>query len=69
MGQKFRLSAAILGMALAVSTAASAAAPPPARPKLIVALSVDQFALSLFQRYQPTFTGGLKRLAPPVGAP
>ena len=39
------------------------AATPPAKPKLIVAISVDQLSAQLFQEYRPTFTGGLKRVA------
>jgi predicted AlkP superfamily pyrophosphatase or phosphodiesterase len=52
------------GMLLAtlLAAAAPAAAPPPA-PKLIVAISVDQFSADLFARYRPGFTGGLARLA------
>jgi len=52
--------------ALVVGVGASAAAqpaPPPKDPKLVVAIAVDQYAWSLFQRYRPTYTGGLKRLA------
>jgi len=48
---------------LAFVLAAPAAAKAPERPKLIVALVVDQFAADLFERYRPTYTGGLKRLA------
>jgi len=33
------------------------------RPKLIVAISVDQFSAQLFEEYRPHFTGGLRRLA------
>jgi len=59
-----RCAAALLATAIAVS---APAAPPPARkapptPKLIVAISIDQFADALYQRYRPTFTGGLARL-------
>ncbi|CAN5287592.1 alkaline phosphatase PhoY [soil metagenome] len=54
-------SAACLGLLLAPAVAL--AAPPPSKPKLVVAISVDQFALSLFQTYRPTYVGGLKRLA------
>lgn len=32
-------------------------------PKLVVAISVDQFSADLFSEYRSTFTGGLKRLA------
>lgn len=53
------LSALVLGLA----GGAAQAAPPPKAPKLVVAISVDQYAWSLFQRYRPTYTGGLKRLA------
>jgi predicted AlkP superfamily pyrophosphatase or phosphodiesterase len=57
-----RLAAA--GLALLAATAANAAAfaAAPPKPKLVVAISMDQFALALFQKYRPTYTGGLKRL-------
>lgn len=32
-------------------------------PKLVVAISVDQFSADLFSEYRSTFTGGLKRLS------
>ncbi len=53
---------------LAVATA-SAAAPPPVRPKLIVAISVDQLSSELYRRYLPTYTGGLRRLSQGVAFP
>jgi predicted AlkP superfamily pyrophosphatase or phosphodiesterase len=34
-----------------------------APPKLIIAISVDQFSADLFTQYRPLFTGGLARLA------
>ncbi|WP_116091631.1 alkaline phosphatase family protein [Sphingomonas crusticola] len=40
---------------------ATAQAAPP-QPKLVVAIAVDQFSAELFQRYRPSFTGGLRRL-------
>ena len=49
----------LAGLAILAPGAAHAAPP---RPKLVVAISIDQFALDLYQRYAPTFTGGLKRL-------
>ncbi|CAN7437383.1 alkaline phosphatase family protein [Phenylobacterium sp. LjRoot219] len=52
---------AAIGAAL-LSASAAVAAPPPAQPKLVVAISVDQLSLELYERYRPTFTGGLKRL-------
>ncbi len=45
------------------ATASSAVAAPPPKPKLIVAISVDQFALDLYQRYRSDYAGGLKRLS------
>ncbi len=33
------------------------------RPKLIIAISVDQFAASVYARYRDDFSGGLKRLS------
>lgn len=57
----------LAGLCAALITAAplwakgpAAAPPPPA--KLVVAISIDQFGLDLYQRYRPTFTGGLKRM-------
>jgi len=56
----------VMGLILAATgpflPAPAIAAPPPA-PRLIVAISVDQFADALFERYRPGFTGGLARLA------
>ncbi len=48
---------------LFVAIAAPAGAKAPDKPKLIVALVVDQFAADLFDRYRSTYTGGLKRLS------
>ena len=47
-------------IAAALSGAPAVAAP--AKPKLIVAIAVDQFSADLFNEYRGTFTGGLKRL-------
>lgn len=55
---------AIAATALAIPAAAGAQkAATPARPKLIVAISVDQFSADLFAEYRQHFTGGMKRLA------
>ncbi|MEQ1687501.1 MAG: alkaline phosphatase family protein, partial [Sphingopyxis sp.] len=35
----------------------------PAPPRLIIAISVDQFSADLFTEYRGLFTGGLARLA------
>lgn len=47
---------ALLGLATA------AAATPPPRPKLVVAIAVDQFSAALFDQYRGRFTGGLRLL-------
>lgn len=55
-----------LGRALALAAAllvgGRVQAQPP-KPKLIVAISIDQFSLDLFDAYRASFTGGLKRLS------
>jgi len=48
--------------ALAALGACSVSAQPPARPRLIVAISVDQFSADLFAQYRQYYTGGLRRL-------
>ena len=58
----YRIAAALWAMA-AIGSGASQAAPPPPQPKLIVAIAIDQFSAELFQRYRPSYTGGLKRLS------
>ncbi len=57
--------ASVVLFALASATGPGAQpAPPPAQPpKLIVALSVDQFSADLFAEYRQHFTGGLARLS------
>ena len=52
------LAAALLAGAAAPVAAQTA----PARPTLVVAISVDQFSADLFAQYRTTFTGGLRRL-------
>ncbi len=47
----------------ALLAAAPATAQPAPKPKLVVAISIDQFSSALFREYRPHFTGGLKRLA------
>ena len=42
--------------------ACAASAQPPTRPRLIVAISVDQFSADLFAQYRQYYTGGLRRL-------
>ena len=43
--------------------ATPAAAQPPERPRLIVAVSVDQLSADLFAQYRQHFSGGLRRLS------
>ena len=54
--------ASIVVAALGALLAASATAAPPPRPKLVVAIVVDQFSAALFDQYRGRFTGGLKLL-------
>lgn len=62
-----RVAAALL-LATAMPAMAQGPAPAPAstapaaRPKLIVAISVDQFSADLFSEYRQYYAGGLKRL-------
>ena len=56
-------------VAVALAAAPAFAQQPAARPKLIVAISVDQFSADLFQQYRQRFDGGLKRLSEGVVFP
>lgn len=58
----------LLAAALAFATAAQAA-PPPARPKLILAISVDQYSSEVFNRYRSSYTAGLKTLSSGIAYP
>ena len=53
---------ATLAAAIAMPITAMKASPP-AKPKLIVAIAVDQYSSEIFKRYRHTYTGGLKTLA------
>ncbi|AYJ87413.1 alkaline phosphatase family protein [Sphingomonas paeninsulae] len=57
-----------LALTLVTSTAQAQSAPP-VKPKLIVAISVDQFSSELFQRYRPTYVHGLKTISSGVAFP
>ena len=48
---------------LAAAPAVAQPAPAPGRPRLIVAISVDQFSADLFAQYRQHFSGGLRRLS------
>ena len=56
-----------LALCFIAATPHPAAAAP--QPKLIVAISVDQFAASVYGRYLSDYTGGLKRLSQGVAFP
>lgn len=60
MSPKLRLLAAII---TAVSAPALPAQPVAPRPRLIVAISVDQFSADLFAEYRPLYTAGLRRMS------
>ena len=53
----------IFALAAAFAAAPLAAATAPPVPKLIVAISVDQFSAGLFDQYRSHFSGGLKKMA------
>lgn len=59
----------LLITALAALSTAALAAPPPVKPKLIVAISVDQFSSEVFKHYRPSYTAGLKTLADGIAYP
>lgn len=58
----------ILAAALAALPATLPAAAPE-KPKLILAISVDQFSSEVFNRYRPTYSGGLKTLSDGIAYP
>jgi predicted AlkP superfamily pyrophosphatase or phosphodiesterase len=59
MARSLQMSVLALALAGLGATLPSAAAP----PKLVVAISVDQFSAGLFDQYRESFSGGLRRLA------
>lgn len=60
---KLRLFLAVLSAAAVLGGQAPAAPAQPGPPKLIVAISVDQFSGNLFDDWRGRFTGGFKRLS------
>src|ERR1700761_2898707 len=64
-----RSSTIAAGFAALIGLAPAMAAPPPEKPKLIVAISVDQFSSELYRRYLSSYTGGLKTLSGGVSFP
>jgi predicted AlkP superfamily pyrophosphatase or phosphodiesterase len=67
MSMKLSRLAACLALPFAAAAPAGAADRP--APKLVVAISVDQFSADLFAQYRQHFTGGLKRLSDGVVFP
>lgn len=61
-----RLLAALSVLGLPAAPSGAATDP---QPKLIVAISVDQFAASVYGRYLDDYTGGLKRLSSGIAFP
>lgn len=59
----------ILAATAIVALPSAAYTAPPTKPKLILAISVDQFSSELFKRYRPTYTSGLKTLASGIAFP
>ena len=62
--KKFGLAALMVAVISAPVAAAELT-----RPKLIVAISVDQFSADLFAEYRQTYTSGMKRMANAVVFP
>jgi predicted AlkP superfamily pyrophosphatase or phosphodiesterase len=52
----------IIGSAPVIANSGAPSKIDPPKPKLVVAISVDQFSADLFAEYRGQFTGGLKRL-------
>ena len=63
------LAAPLFVMLAATIAPGAQAAPPPVKPKLIVAISVDQYASELYRRYLPTYTAGMKTLSQGIAFP
>src|SRR5918997_1328333 len=66
---KFASLAALFATSLLAAAAAAQPAHQAERPKLIVAISVDQLSADLFSQYRQRFDGGLKRLSEGVVFP
>jgi predicted AlkP superfamily pyrophosphatase or phosphodiesterase len=64
-----RLVSALCFLAAPAVSAAPVSAAPAPRPKLIIAISVDQFAASVYGRYRDEYRDGLKRLSSGLAFP
>jgi predicted AlkP superfamily pyrophosphatase or phosphodiesterase len=66
---RFLAAAGAVFLLAAPASAQTAQVAQPAKPKLLVVISVDQLSTDLFAEYRPHFTGGLKRLSEGVVFP
>ena len=66
---KFLAAVACAALLAGPSIAQDAGTPAPEKPKLIVAISVDQFSSELYRRYLASYTGGLRTLSDGVAYP
>ena len=65
----FLVSALSVALFAVPAGAQSAGAPAPDKPRLIVAISVDQFSSELYRRYLASYTGGLRTMSDGVAYP
>lgn len=63
MSSRLFFAGLAMSMALPVALVARTPAPSAAKPKLIVAISIDQLSSDIFTEYRGRVSGGLKRLA------
>lgn len=63
------MKTSLFAAALLATASTSAQAAPPPKPKLIVAISVDQFSSEVFQRYRDSYVAGLRTLAGGIAYP
>lgn len=68
-GRLLRFSLLRLVSALCFLAASPLAAAAPVHPKLVIVISVDQLASSVYGRYREDYTGGLKRLSSGIALP
>ena len=59
---RLKFLAALAALSASASTATPPPAVPPASPKLLVVISIDQFSADLWDQYRPQFTHGLARI-------
>lgn len=59
----------LLAAAVALAAAVPAQAAPPPRPKLILAISVDQYSSEVFNRYRSSYRAGLSTLSRGIAYP